>query len=375
MSAVNDPIFEPFVMGKHQMPGVWRYLFPEEFAWLKLPDERHATCDDCYKVKFGEYRNDCRCCTYFPELSNFLVGLGLKSASRQVLTPLIERRLFLPMGLAPTPLRYQRIIAAYAADRFGEEPWMVCPFVNPETFHCGVYAFRNSVCSTFFCTNDHGALGNEFWGNVQDLAGQVESSIAQWCMGELGFSHELYVQRLDSLSVDVSSMSEPDTLAWDDHVYAALWGDWCGKELVFFENCAELVMKHRETLFEIARQQAGRDALIYEKNVRLFIPEKDRHEAPEIADENTERRPIDEAWYKLQLVERRLWQLPFQEGLVCLNQAVEVIDNPRDDLWSETSGEPFIVRTKDAATRPKVRELFGAEGVALLRLFETPATF
>ena len=50
----DDPIFEPVQMGAHQMPGVWRYLFPEDFHWLKLPDERHATCDDCYKVKsFG----------------------------------------------------------------------------------------------------------------------------------------------------------------------------------------------------------------------------------------------------------------------------------------------------------------------------------
>ena len=361
------------MMGGHQMPGVWRYLFPEDFEWFKLPAERHATCDDCFKVKLGEYRDDCRCCTYFPELANFLLGLALKSDSRDAVLPLIAQRYVLPFGMIPTPLRYHQTIAAYSEKRFGQEKWMVCPFVEPSTFHCGIYPFRNSICSTFFCTNDHGKSGDNFWGRTQDLVGLVETSIAQWCMDEIGIPHERYVAQLDELSADVPSMSESDTLAWSDHVYATLWGDRRGKEIEFLEACAELVMKRRDDLYEIARNQAGRDALVYEQNVRRLIPEEQLHEAPELADENTEHRPIGSSWYKLQLAERQLWELPFREGPVILSRAVEIIDNPRDDKWSETSAEPFMVRSR--GKEPKVRELFGAAEIDLLRVFERPWVF
>jgi len=391
MPKPGDPIFELLQMGNHRMPGVWRYLFPEEFEWLRLPAERHATCDDCYKVKLGEYRDDCRCCTYFPEVTNYMLGLALKSDSRDAVLPLVQQRLVVPFGLVTTPLRYHQTITAYAGERFGQEKWMVCPFVEPSTFHCGIYPFRNSVCSTFFCSNDHGKAGSNFWGRAQDLVGLVETALAQWCMDEVGLPHENYCSQLDAFSTDVPSMTEPETLAWSEHVHAALWGDWCGKEVEFLEACAELVMERRGDLYEIARLQPGRDALVYEENVRQLIPDEQLHEAPELADENTEHRPIGSSWYKLQLAERQLWELPFQEGPVVLSDAVEIIDNPRDDKWCEASPEPFMVRShspkdakdsqdpkdpKDAKdSKPKIRELFGAAEIDLLRVFEQPRVF
>ena len=369
----DDPIFQLLQMGNHRMPGIWRYLFPEDFDQFKLPAERHATCDDCYKVKLGEYRDDCRCCTYFPELVNFMLGLALKSDSRDAVLPLVQKRYVLPFGLVPTPLRYHRTITAYSGERFGKEKWMVCPFVEPSTFHCGIYPFRNSICSTFFCTNDHGKTGANFWNRAQDLVGLVETSLAQWCMDEVGLPHETYCAQLDRLSADVASMTEPDTLAWSEHVYATLWGDWYRKEVEFLEACAQQVMDHRDNLYEIARMQAGSDALEYEQNVRRLIPDEQLHEAPELADENTEHRPIGSSWYKLQLAERQLWELPFQEGLVRLSETIEIIDNPRDDQWSEASPEPFMVRS--TGPKPKIRELFGAGEIDLLRVFEQPRVF
>jgi len=372
-TARPDPIFELLQMGNHRMPGVWRYLFPEDFEWFKLPAERHATCDDCYKVKLEKYRDDCRCCTYFPELANFMLGLALGSDGRDAVLPLVEKRFVLPFGLVPTPLRYHRTITAYAGDRFGNEKWMVCPFVEPSTFHCRIYPFRNSICSTFFCTNDHGKAGDNFWGRAQDLLGLVETNLAQWCMDGVGLPHETYTRQLDELSADVPAMSEPDTLAWSEHVYATLWGEWRGKEVEFLEACAQLVMENRDDLYEIARMQAGQDALVYEHNVRSLIPAEQLHEAPELADENTELRPVGSSWYKLQLAERQLWELPFQEGPVVLSPDVEIIENPRDDKWCEGSPEPFMVRSRGA--KPKVRELFGADEIELLRVFEQPRVF
>jgi len=371
----DDPIFSPLKMGNHLMPAVWRYLFPDDFQWLKVPDERNATCDNCYKVKSGEYRDDCRCCTYFPDLSNFQLGLALLSESRDAVLPLVGGRFVLPMGLAPSPLRYQKTVITYAADRFGKEPSMLCPFVDPSTFHCRIYPFRNSICSTFFCTNDHGKIGNEFWDVVLDLVGQVETALAQWCMDEVGLAHETYVERLNELASDIPSMSDVDTLAWSQHAHSVLWGDWLGREVDFLEACGRLVMVHRHELFDIARQQAGRVALTYVNNLRLTIAEEIRHEAPEVATINIERWPIDPSWYRLQLIERQLWELPFHQGPIVLSEAVEIIAPPRDDAWSATASELYMVRSKGPDSPPKIREIFGTAEINLLRIFEEPLTF
>ena len=372
MPKPNDPIFEPLHMGRHPMPGVWRYLFPEDFQWLKLPDERHATCDDCYKAKRGDFRDDCRCCTYFPELGNFLLGLALKSDARDAVLPLVKQRYVLPFGLTPTPLRYRRAIAAYAEDRFGTDPDMVCPFVEPSTFHCRIYPFRNSVCSSFFCTNDHGEIGDEFWGRVQDLIGHAESAVAQWCMNEIGLPYKTYVECLDDLAADIPAMFDAESLAWSEKAYSALWGAWRGKEIEFLEACGQLVMEHRGNLFDISRAQEGRYALVYEKNLREFIPEKHRNDAPRAAVKNSVHRPIDSNLYKLQLIERQLWELPFHGGPVGLSHAVEIVDNPRDDAWSKSAAEPFMVRSRNTADTPEIRELFGAAEIDLLRILKTP---
>jgi hypothetical protein len=52
---------------------------------------------------------------------------------------------------------------------------------------------------------------------------------------------------------------------------------------------------------------------------------------------------------------------------------VEIIDNPRDDKWSEASPAPFMVRS--SGPKPKIRELFEADEIDLLRLFEHPRVF
>ena len=58
------------------MPGIWRYMLPEDFQWIQLPDERLTKCDNCPKVAIGEFACGFKCCTYFPEIPNFILGLA-----------------------------------------------------------------------------------------------------------------------------------------------------------------------------------------------------------------------------------------------------------------------------------------------------------
>ena len=66
--------------------------------------------------------------------------------------------------------------------------------------YCKIHAFRNGVCSTFFCEKDYEDLSAEFWGSLKFLVGQIEMALSQWAMRFVGFDLEAYMERYDSLS-------------------------------------------------------------------------------------------------------------------------------------------------------------------------------
>ena len=79
----DNPITSTIKIGNHKFPGIWKYILPEEFMRLKLPNERFTVCNKCHRVNTHNYRGDCRCCTYFPQIPNFLVGLALKDPNSE----------------------------------------------------------------------------------------------------------------------------------------------------------------------------------------------------------------------------------------------------------------------------------------------------
>ena len=83
-----NPIASTIKIGNHKFPGIWQYILPEEFMWLKLPNESFTVCNKCHRVETQNYRSDCRCCTYFPQIPNFLLGLALKDPTSE---PLVKK--------------------------------------------------------------------------------------------------------------------------------------------------------------------------------------------------------------------------------------------------------------------------------------------
>jgi Fe-S-cluster containining protein len=328
MYASGDPIFGTFELGRHQVPGIWRYLLPEDLAWVKVPAERLATCNDCYMVAEGEFDAACQCCTYFPEVPNFMVGLGLLDpSSAPGLAALVSAGDVLPQGLVASPLRFRRAVAVNANDRFGREPAMRCPLANPETLDCSIYAYRNSVCSTFFCTNDHGETGEVFWGALQDVLGRIETGLSQWAMTMLGLDAAAYHAQLDSLAGDVEQVFDAATGAWSAKTRQLLFGKWFGREHEFLVAAAELAMKHRDSLYQIATEQPRHTSLVFDRAVRDWVPEEHRHEVPHVAEEPGDKHTVGELWYKAELSARRLWALPFGEGRVGLSPAARIEAN------------------------------------------------
>lgn len=361
----DDPLFTPVQIGDVHLPGIWRYLLPEDALWLRLPGERWSTCDDCYRAALGNCREDVRCCTYLPPLPNFMLGLALMDPNMaDVVGGVIDRGQTLPQGLAPTPEQFRTAVETNAADLFGLDAALVCPFMRVSDHGCAIHAFRNSICATYFCEHDHGERGEDYWDTVQALVGLIESVVAQWAMTEVGIDAAEHCERLDGLADRVEELSAPE--GWSDAAREIVWGEWLGRERAFFSACAEQVMARRDELYAIACATPLREARAFERAVYAWIPESLQAELPPTSE--GEAVPIEAHWYSLQLKTRQLWELPFNEGALILAPGATVAENPRDDRASQLrSGWSSMITGGDGK-----RLYLTADEARALELFSTP---
>lgn len=355
------------------LPTLFRFLLPEDFRLLHLPKEKIADCDHCPKVMSGEYRADCRCCTYFPQVPNFQIGLALKNPdTRPHVDAVIAAGHVLPTGMQMTPSHYYTSLSAYAAERFGQNEGMRCPFIDQASGLCKIHAYRNSVCATFFCEHDHAAAGAAYWNRVQTLLGQIELAVGQWAMKTAGMDLDAYIRRLNQ-SADKLPLSSGDSPnVWSEAFRRHLWGERFGDEAAFLEACADAVMTHRDSLYEIACNQPLRLAFEFEKAVEAAAPEDCRDEMQRLPGEQAEPMPVSDLWYKLQLATRKLWDLPFNEGTVVQSPAVRIAANPKNDTLSRHhQAKPFVL-TMDEKDGPWFPRFLSAKEAAVLALFQEP---
>lgn len=366
--AVDDPILSTLVIGGQKVPGIWRYLLPEDGLWLRLPAERTANCDPCFRAAIGECRDDCRCCTYFPQLPNYALGLALNDATaRPVVRQLISAGHVLPQGLLPSPQMLLRAVESNAKDGFGRQRELICPFFGP-TGKCGIHAFRNAICATYFCENDHGEVGETYWNTLRALVGQIETVLAQWAMDRMGLASSEVLARMDALSPEINTSSEGQ--AWSPVARKALWGDWFGREEAFLEGCADLVRQHRDELYQLACAQPPLEARVFDRAVIQWLPAEYRDAIPPVPD--GEPVPTQDQWYRLQLKTRQLWELPFNGAPVVLRSGVTLVPNAHGTA-AECFHEdrPWVLLDGES----QARVFCSSAQAALIRVFSTPQVF
>jgi len=264
------------------------------------------------------------------------------------------------------PGRFLGRVRLLSDGRFGRDTSAVCPFFDPQTTHCRVYAYRNSVCSTFTCAYDHGRAGEVYWERLQQLVGHVELAISQWAMERLGYDPVLYTQRLNSLGDDIGACADPETGNWTEAARRVMWGEYLGREEDFLVACGAVVEAAKDRLYEIACEAKLREAVDFEEGLRDWIPVEIRKHVREITDENAVES-IPSLNYKLQLATRTLWQLPFGEGRVALAEGADVeADGGEEDPAPLGPEYTHVVRVGD------VRIHLRANEARALELFEQP---
>src|SRR5262245_32551632 len=238
-------------------------LPPLYAAWMDallggpIPEETEATCEDCAMLP-GEgspsrgaefFHPRAKCCTYLPEVPNFLVGQILSDPEGGRGRATVEARL--ASGVAVTPLGLGRARASallYQEGRervFGRALSLRCPhYLEEEGGRCGIWRHRNGVCATWFCKHVRGAVGLGFWRSLEWLLSLVEQSLARFCVLDLDLGLEALTQllppRARALREEPISAEELDGAA-DPERYPRAWGRWLGEERELYRECARLV--------------------------------------------------------------------------------------------------------------------------------------
>ncbi len=296
-------------LGSHVVPGLWRYLLPADFFFLRFPTEVQSTCHNCPKVAAEGFHPSYRCCTYNPRVPNFLLGMALNDPTT---APLVQEAIkagfATPDGLQQTPHQLFDSLEQNASGKFGRDALVVCRFLDLDKKQCQLYAYRNSVCATFFCINDHDKEGRKYWERVQALVGQIEFALSQWLMQENGIPADRYVRCLDEFAKTTDAFARREDKSWPPELLKELWGPWYGREAEFFQACTELAQQRQDNLFELACGVELQQPFSYETLLRASLPARLQNELDSEGPTCGEPIAIEDLWYMLQKAHHDLWQ-------------------------------------------------------------------
>jgi hypothetical protein len=232
----------------------------EELLAAPIPAEARATCDQCVMLadpgqdishQQGFFNPQTKCCTYLPALPNFSVGGILRdedphpSAVHGRAT--VSERLASGVGVSPlgidTSRAYSTLYRASGTDGFGLASSLLCPHYVADSGQCGVHKYRNSICCTWFCKFNRGAVGSDFWDQLRGLLAALEGELSWWCVRESALSSEARTEvlaRFPTRGDGQLTAFELDRRE-DPTVQRQLWGDLVDRKTEYFAKCAECV--------------------------------------------------------------------------------------------------------------------------------------
>jgi hypothetical protein len=190
-----------------------------------------------------------KCCTYLPEIPNFSVGRILEDSDPQSIAGrrTVEGRIKRGIAVSPLGLRADaraRLLydAGIEHGAFGRAEALRCPHLLADG-RCGIWRFREAVCTTWFCKHERGATGYNFWQSLRELLRLIEQSLALWCLLQLDFPPQLLERllgppdRKDNKGIPANELDQHA----DFREHKAIWGEWAGREQELYRSCALLV--------------------------------------------------------------------------------------------------------------------------------------
>jgi Fe-S-cluster containining protein len=240
------------------LPLLYRDLLPSFFR-AEAPTETKATCANCAMSRAAVptavdsvdgvnhlFRADTKCCTYHPRLPNYLVGALLSDDSPAMAEGRrrVEQRIDSRIGVNPQwlkpPAKFNHLYKN-AHQFFGRASSLRCPYYALDTGGCTIWAYRESVCSTFFCKYVAGADGRRFWMSLKTYLTLTEFQLSRHALLQL--MPEFLLDGRDKAEVTPGPLSveDLDDVAPPQKAYAALWKGYTGMEHDFYRACYDAV--------------------------------------------------------------------------------------------------------------------------------------
>jgi len=183
-----------------------------------------------------------------PALPNFLVGRILLDSDPEMAAGRASVRARLAVRRDVTPLGLQ-MPAAYAVlydkaghEAFGQSLQLLCPHFRSDTGGCGIWRHRQSVCTTWFCKTNRGAVGAGFWKALLEVLRIVERGLAVHCVrtltaGPAALRHAAAARNPEAPALRASDLDDAADTAGLDRV----WGPYARREEAFYTAAAGVV--------------------------------------------------------------------------------------------------------------------------------------
>ncbi len=257
---------------KNLLPQVYSQFLSKEFLSLPI-HETKATCDNCLRSRDKRfeylYKSHLKCCTFFPFLPNYAVGgiLQLNLPAASVVKHKISNQNFsLPLGIFPD-LDYQFRFQNKKDKDFGNKENLLCPYYLKDTQNCGIWQFRGTVCTTYYCRSDFGEKGLDFWRKTNDFLSYLEMALAEECLVMMDFSPRDISNQLQFLNKKDFNLRERGQKTLADGRYKKFWNGYDNPEH-FYKMCYEMVSQIKKSQFSEILGEKG--AELHEKVIDQF---------------------------------------------------------------------------------------------------------
>ncbi len=226
---------------KYQVPNIYRNLLPKDILQFDLTETK-ATCGAC-----PVYANDLKCCTFYPYLPNYTIGAlltqsgqGTASALEAIRTKIKNREYSLPLGLVAPP-NYQVPFQQRQKNEFGwREDWL-CPYFDRVQKNCGIWRWRGSVCTGFFCKSSFGVAGLRFWDELSNYMTYVEMALMEEALVMMDFSPRQIGDLLGYLNRKTATKTELRSARLPEKKAKALWNGYYEDQESFFKKTFQIV--------------------------------------------------------------------------------------------------------------------------------------
>jgi hypothetical protein len=242
------------------LPEIYKNFLPKFFE-NSIAEETAATCSDCAMWKGSGtdqadesyYLRETKCCTYRPNLPNYLVGALLSNTdfSSESGRTQIRKTIKSRIGVIPHGIRRPEKIALLinkSPDAFGRSQSLLCPYYDQKEGKCTIWPFQDASCKTWFCKFTAGEDGETFWLSLKNYLKTVENTLIRYTLYKMGWILNKII--LEEPSDRQLKAQDIDDQPLDQKSYQDLWGEWVNREEEFYKETFRLVHNLTPGAFE-----------------------------------------------------------------------------------------------------------------------------